>query len=94
MSLDATNVINQLQSTTVRAALGAIVVNGLMLVTTFTGITFDVEWIKNILNFGITAFANAATIYLAYRAIKGRIFATKQIEPLPWLEAAKNMKKE
>lgn len=92
--MDAKETINQLQSSTVRASIVNIVISVLSIVTVFTGIAFDVEWIKDAINFGITALGSGASIYLSWKAITGRISATKEIEPLPWLEAAKNMKKE
>ncbi len=91
--LNEEKTINQLQSSTVKAALIAIVINVLALVTAFTGVAFDIEMIKTVMEFGITAIVNAASIYLGWKAIKGRIFAENKVEPLPWLEAAKTLKK-
>jgi hypothetical protein len=94
MALNEENTINQLQSTTVRTAMIAIVVNVLALVTAFSGVAFDIDLIKTVMEFGLTGVSSVATIYLCWRSIKARISATEKIEPLPWLEAAKNMKKE
>ena len=71
--------IPPLQSATIRAALGLIVVNVLALVTMATGKAFDIAAIQDLLDRGVTLAVNAVTIYYGVKAIRGRIAATEPI---------------
>ena len=77
--MDDTDPITPLQSATVRAALKAVAVNALALVTVATGKAFDLDAVNSLLDGGVTLAVNAITIYYGVRAIRGRINATKTI---------------
>ena len=71
--------ISPLQSSTIRAALKAILLNALTLVTMLTGKVFDIGQLQDLLDRGVTLAVNAATIYYGVNAIRGRIAATEPI---------------
>ena len=75
--------ITPLQSGTIRAAIGAIVVNMLALVTVATGKAFDITAIQDLVNNGVTLGVNAVSIYYGIRAIRGRMNATATIQKQP-----------
>lgn len=79
--MDDTDPITPLQSATVRAALKAVAVNALALVTVATGKAFDLDAVNALLDGGVTLAVNAITIYYGVRAIRGRINATRTIQP-------------
>jgi hypothetical protein len=79
MPLDDTDPLPQLQSSTIKAAIGAIVINGLALATMLTGKTFDIEAIQDAINMGVPMAVNALTMYLGWRAWQGRKNATQTI---------------
>ena len=78
--MDETNTITPLQSQTIRAALAAIVINALTLVTMATGKVFDVQAIQQVLDYGVTMAVNAASIWYGYKAIRARMNATSTIK--------------
>lgn len=77
--MDENDTIKALQSSTFKAALTSFILSALTLVTVFTGIVFDVEFIKAMLEAGITMIPALATMWLAYKAMRGRMAATKPI---------------
>ncbi len=79
MDLDDSNPLPELQSSTIKACIGAIVINGLTLVTMLTGKTFDIDAIQNAISLGVPMFVNALTMYLSWRAWQGRKNATQVI---------------
>lgn len=79
--LDENETIEKLQSSTVRAALIAMIINILTLFGIFTGKVFDIEAIKQGLELGLPAIINIATVYLGWKAYKGRVSADKKIDP-------------
>ena len=81
--MDETDPITPLQSATVRAALKAVAVNLLALVTVATGKAFDVDAVNHLVDAGATAAVNALSIYYAWKAYRGRLKATKVIRPEP-----------
>ncbi len=92
--LDPNDTISRLQSGSVRASIIQIVLGVLSIVSVFTGIVFDVEVIKTALENGVTIVTSALSVYLAYKAYKGRVEAQKQIEPLPWRQEIKTLVKK
>jgi len=78
MTLDPAS-ITPLQSDTIKAALKAIAVNGIALLTIFTGKAFNVDAINQAIDLGVPMIINGISMYYAYRAIQGRINATKTI---------------
>ena len=92
--MDEKEVISRLQSSTVRSALTLIVVNVLTLVTVFTGKALDIEAIKGAMELWLPIGINLLSVGLGWRAYKGRVNAEKKIEPLPWKDELKSLKKE
>lgn len=93
--LDTNETISRLQSSSVRNSLVLIVVNVLALVSVFTGKVFDIDAIKAAMDTWLPLAINAATAYWGWKAYKGRVNATREIEPLPIREEIKSiMKKE
>ena len=78
--MDDTDPITPLQSATVRAALKAIAVNALALVTVATGKAFDLDAVQELLDGGVTLVVNAVTIWYGWKAIRARINATQTIQ--------------
>lgn len=81
--------ITPLQSGTIRAALKAIAVNALALVTVATGKAFDIQAVQTLIDDGVTLAVNAASIYFAYKTIRGRMNATATIQTKPATEENK-----
>ena len=79
MTLNDSEPITPLQSQTIKAALAAIVLNTVTLITVFTGRTFDIEAIQEMVDFGIPMAVNFLSIYFGWKAIKGRMKATHMI---------------
>lgn len=79
MPLDEDDTIPPLQSDTIKAAVAAIVINGLTLVTIFTGKVFDIATIKMYVELGVPLAVNALSVYLGWKAFKGRMNATQAI---------------
>ena len=75
--------ITPLQSGTIRAALKAIAVNLLALVTVATGKAFDIQGVQTLIDNGVTLGVNAVSIYYGVRAIRGRMNATATIQTKP-----------
>jgi membrane protein implicated in regulation of membrane protease activity len=78
--MDENDTIKALQSSTFKAALTSFILSALTLVTVFTGVVFDIAFIKAMLEAGITMIPALATMWLAYKAMRGRMATTKQIE--------------
>lgn len=68
-----------LDSTTIKAAISAIVINVLTLVAIFTGRTFDIATIQIGIDYGVPLLVNMASAYFGYQALKGRMNATQPI---------------
>lgn len=66
-------------STTIKAAVSAIVINVLTLVAIFTGRTFDIATIQAGIDYGIPLIVNMVSAYLGYKALVGRFNATQPI---------------
>lgn len=79
--MDELNTITPLQSDTIKAALKAIAMNAVTLITLATGKAFDIDAIQHALDYGVTMAINAASIWYGYRAIRARIGATQIIKP-------------
>jgi hypothetical protein len=77
--LDPENTKTALQSKTVQAAIGLIVVNAAVVIAAFTGKTFDVEAIQTAVNTWLPMVANLLTMGLGFVAVQGRVNATQQI---------------
>ena len=92
--LDPNDTISRLQSGSVRNAIVLIVVNVLVLVSAIAGKVFDVDAIKEAMEFWLPQVINALTVYWGWRAYKGRVEAQKQIEPLPWKDEIKTLVKK
>lgn len=92
--LDPDHTISRLQSGSVRASIIQIVLGVLSIVSVFTGIVFDIEIIKAALENGVTIVTSAFSVYLAWKAYKGRVEAEKQIQPLPWRQEIKTLVKK
>ena len=81
--MDETDPITPLQSATVRAALKAVAVNLLALVTVATGKAFDLDAVNHLIDTGATTAVNVASIYYAWKTYRGRLAATKIIQTKP-----------
>lgn len=79
MPLDAENVKSALSSQTVRASVGAIIVNVAVLIAYFTGKVIDPEAVKMVVDSAFSFAPMLLNIWLAWAAIKGRMKATQQI---------------
>ncbi len=71
--------ISPMQSATIKAAITAIAINAVTLIAVFTGKTFDIETIKTAIDYGVPMAVNALSMYYGWKAIKGRINATKVV---------------
>jgi hypothetical protein len=78
--VDDINTIAPLQSATIRAALKAIALNAVTLLTLATGKAFDIDAIQDALDYGVTMAINAASIWYGYKAIRARMNATAVIK--------------
>lgn len=74
--MDEINTITPLQSDTIKAALKAIAANVGCLISLYTGKPYDGDMADFLINNGVTIAANAASIWYAWKAIRGRINAT------------------
>lgn len=79
MPLDDDNSIKPLESKTIQAALAAVIINGLTLITVVSGKSFNVAVIQQYVDLYVPIVVNGITMFLGYRAIKGRMNATSTI---------------
>ena len=78
--MDETNTITPLQSETIKAALKAIAINAIALLTILTGKAFDITQIQNAIDAGVPLGINIISIYYAYKTYRGRMNATAIIK--------------
>lgn len=78
--MDENNTITPLQSQTIRAALTAIAVNAVALLTMATGKVFDITQIQHAIDAGVPLAINAISIYYGIKAYRGRMNATAIIK--------------
>jgi hypothetical protein len=71
--------INPLQSSTIRAAIIAIVTNVLAIAAYFTGKVFDIELVRVLTEQGLIVLTAGVNIWFGWKAFKGRVNATQHI---------------
>lgn len=77
--MDERDMITPLQSSTIRKLAMGMIIHAITVLGVVTGKVFDIEFVEKLVDSGYIVVVNAVAFWLEYKAIEGRMKATKVV---------------